>query len=118
SPVGLPGLRALRVGGVRVKCGGSTRGRQLQPLNDVPPYRLSALPILDERQRGTKFVSLEPKSVLNSPQQTGVDFWSLNPYIGCEFGCTYCYARYAADVGVERDRKSTRLNSSHVAISY
>src|SRR5207248_9866998 len=43
--------------------------RQLQLLNAVPPYRPAALPILDERQRGTKFVSLEPKSVLNSPQQ-------------------------------------------------
>src|SRR2546422_2142898 len=94
----------MRVGEVRVKDGAQAGGRQggmavgkvgansakrsqqLQLLNAVPPYRPAALPILDERQRGTKFVSLEPKSVLNSPQQTGVDFWSLNPYIGCEFG--------------------------------
>ena len=87
----------MRVGEVRVKDSGQAggqeggmavgkvgansakRSRQLQLLNAVPPYRPAALPILDERQRGTKFVSLEPKSVLNSPQQTGVDFWSLNP---------------------------------------
>src|SRR5207247_2083033 len=82
---------------------------QLQLLNAVPPYRPTALPILDERQRGTKFVSLEPKSVLNSPQQTGVDFWSLNPYIGCEFGCTYCYARYAHRYTVERAHDAGKL---------
>ncbi len=73
------------------------------------PYRPTALPILDERLRGTKFVSLEPKSVLNSPQQTGVDFWSLNPYIGCEFGCTYCYARYAHRYTVERAHDAGKL---------
>src|SRR5439155_22459512 len=58
-------------------------------LSDYPAIRLS-LPVLDERLRGTRFVSLAPKSILNSPQQTGVDFWSLNPYVGCEFGCSYC----------------------------
>jgi DNA repair photolyase len=88
------------------------RSRQLQLLNAVSPYRPAALPILDERLRGTKFVSLEPKSVLNSPQQTGVDFWSLNPYIGCEFGCTYCYARYAHRYTVERAHDAGRLSDA------
>src|SRR5207253_1538336 len=73
--------------------------------SDRPAVRL---PVLDERLRGTKFVSLEPKSVLNSPQQTGVDFWSLNPYIGCEFGCAYCYARYAHRYTAERRFRLTR----------
>ncbi len=88
------------------------RSRQLQLLTAVPPYRPTALPILDERLRGTKFVALEPKSVLNSPQQTGVDFWSLNPYIGCEFGCTYCYARYAHRYTVERAHDGGRLSDA------
>ena len=79
------------------------------PLSDHPTIRPSALPVLDERLRGTRFVSLTPKSILNSPQQTGVDFWSLNPYVGCEFGCSYCYARYAHRYVVERARDAGKL---------
>ena len=62
----------------------------------------SAWATLDQRARGTNFVSLPIKSVLNSPQATGMDFWSINPYVGCEFGCTYCYARFAHQYVVER----------------
>jgi len=88
-------------------------GQLALPLAAVASSRRSvALPILDQRLRGTKFVSLEPKSVLNSPQQTGVDFWSLNPYIGCEFGCTYCYARYAHRYAVERAHDRGRLSDA------
>src|SRR6266576_5166114 len=121
--IGVPGVRAMRVGEMRVVKHDATtprrydgqsvpRPRQLAlPLAVVASSRRGvALPILDERLRGTKFVSLEPKSVLNSPQQTGVDFWSLNPYIGCEFGCTYCYARYAHRYTVERAHDAGKLS--------
>src|SRR3989442_3834945 len=81
------------------------------PVIDVPSFRPSvALPVLDERLRGTKFVSLASKSILNSPQATGMDFWSINPYVGCEFGCTYCYARYAHRYVVERAHDQGRLS--------
>jgi DNA repair photolyase len=73
------------------------------------------MPVLDERLRGTKFVTLQSKSVLNSPEQTGMDFWSLNPYVGCEFGCTYCYARYAHRYVVERAHDAGKLNGAEFA---
>src|SRR5437762_13699732 len=53
-----------------------------------PPVRPSALPVLDQRLRGTKFVSLSPKLLLNSPQQTGGFCCSMSTYVCCEFGCT------------------------------
>jgi len=65
----------------------------------VPPSRL---PVLDERTRGTRFIGLSVNSVLNTPASTGMGFWSINPYVGCEFGCTYCYARDTHRWTVER----------------
>jgi DNA repair photolyase len=76
------------------------------------PHR--GLPVLEERLRGTKFVSLTPKSILNSPQQTGTDFWSLNPYVGCEFGCSYCYARYAHRYVVERAHDAGKVSDAEL----
>ncbi len=58
--------------------------------------------LLDQRRRGTRFIHLPIRSILNSLQQTGMGFWSLNPYVGCEFGCTYCYARFAHRYVTER----------------
>src|SRR4030066_178774 len=91
-------------------------GRQLPLLSGATaPIRPTALPVLDQRLRGTKFVTLQPKSVLNAPEQTGMDFWSLNPYVGCEFGCTYCYARYAHRYVVQRAHDAGKLSHAELA---
>jgi DNA repair photolyase len=71
--------------------------------------QVTGLPVLQEARRGTKFVELPVRSVINSPESTGMAFWSINPYVGCEFGCTYCYARYAHRYVVERARDSGRI---------
>jgi DNA repair photolyase len=66
------------------------------------PNTSVSLPILDERNRGTRFIRLPVQSVLNAPASTKMEFWSINPYVGCEFGCTYCYARDTHRWTVER----------------
>jgi len=82
-------------------------------LSVVPAAR--PLAVLDERLRGTRFVSLAPQRVLNPPSQTGMDFWSLNPYVGCEFGCSYCYARFTHRYVVERAHAAGKLTDAELA---
>jgi len=94
SRLGLRDLSHLRLGKVRVSIG------QLElPVLAPAPRQLD---VLDRRVRGTTFLELSPRSVLNSSASTRMGFWSVNPYVGCEFGCTYCYARDTHRYAVER----------------
>jgi DNA repair photolyase len=116
SFLGLRRLHPMRVGTMRVSEAGTRVGGeagqqertslgkapQFDLLPDVPAYPPTRLPILDQRARGTRFIELSVKSVLNTPASTHMGFWSINPYVGCEFGCMYCYARDTHRWVVER----------------
>ena len=82
---------------------------QLPLVQLEPASRTRTLEVLDERQRGTRFLAIAPRAAINSPRSTGMGFWSLNPYVGCEFACSYCYARDTHRYAVERARAAGAL---------
>jgi DNA repair photolyase len=59
------------------------------------------LPVLGE-QKDISYYGAAARTIVNGPETTGMDFWSINPYVGCAFGCAYCYARYAHRYTLER----------------
>lgn len=60
--------------------------------------------------RKTTFIEVYPKTIINKVKSPDIPLsYSMNPYQGCEHGCTYCYARptheywgYSAGVDFER----------------
>ena len=78
---------------------------QAQSLFDIHTQKRlerEALPVLGE-QKDIRYYATHAKSVLNDTDVTGMGFWSINPYVGCAFGCAYCYARYAHRYVIERN---------------
>jgi DNA repair photolyase len=66
------------------------------------------LPVIGE-QKDIRYYASPAKSVLNGPETTGMGFWSVNPYIGCAFGCAYCYARYTHRWVMERAASDEKM---------
>ncbi|MGH9594304.1 MAG: radical SAM protein, partial [Bryobacteraceae bacterium] len=57
-----------------------------------------------EAKRQTEYFELETRKFIGRCSGSRMPFrWTLNPYRGCEFGCKYCYARYAHEFMELRD---------------
>lgn len=65
----------------------------------------------EEEDHKTSFIFGKSKSIVNKVDSPDVGMaYSLNPYQGCEHGCTYCYARNAHEywgfsAGLDFERK-------------
>lgn len=91
------------------------RGAQTNPSNRFHTLRKvqehwEGIDVEEEINPKTKFIEVFPKTIVNKVDSPDVRMdYSLNPYQGCEHGCTYCYARptheywgYSAGVDFEQ----------------
>jgi len=69
---------------------------------DSPPpplvgiAKLAAESDLLEAKKRVEYFEIETRSFIGRCSGGPMPFvWTVNPYRGCEFGCKYCYARYA-----------------------
>ena len=73
------------------------RGTALNPTNRFEELSYEWEESADPSERPapkTRFYRDTAKSILVKNDSPDIPFtWSLNPYRGCEHGCTYCYAR-------------------------
>jgi DNA repair photolyase len=91
------------------------RGAQLNPPNRYGKARVDTEgEWMDEALLPgpqTEFLADHPKSILSHNSSPDIPLaWSLNPYQGCEHGCTYCYARethnyWGLSAGLDFERK-------------
>src|SRR6516225_6091220 len=57
-----------------------------------------------EAKRRVEYLEIAARSYVTRCSSERVPFrWTINPYRGCEFGCKYCYARYAHEFMELRD---------------
>jgi len=66
--------------------------------------RLAARSPTLEAKRQVDYFELQTRKYLTKCDNERMPFrWTINPYRGCEFGCKYCYARYAHEFMELRD---------------
>ncbi len=92
------------------------RGAQFNPhnrfaRNDYVKEHDEGIDEWEEEDHKTTFIFGKSKSIVNKVDSPDVGMaYSLNPYQGCEHGCTYCYARNAHEywgfsAGLDFERK-------------
>src|SRR5579863_8528100 len=81
-----------------------TKGEYRQVAALVGIARIAAeSPSLDAKRR-VEYFDLATRHFLTKCSNDRLPFrWTVNPYRGCEFGCKYCYARYAHEFMELRD---------------
>ena len=78
--------------------------------------RLAAQSPVLEAKRRVEYLEIESRSLVGKCSSPRMPFrWTINPYRGCEFGCHYCYARYAHEFMELRDPVlfETRIFAKH-----